>query len=318
MAPPMLPLLEARGPDAASLLSAHFIEQHWTRAPARWSPPPRAMQAHFGWSALNALLQSAHRQLVPPYVGLTTEEGALAFEAFSEEVLDRKNSPFRQLSSARLLAHCRAGATLVLNAVERMVPPLQALAHGFEERLGERAQCNLYFSAAPVAAFAPHFDTHEVFVLQVGGCKRWRLWPNPAALPLPQDPDDPQARPQGEPLEFVLREGEVLYLPRGWWHAALATEGPSLHLSLGIHARTRLDFLQWLAGRCARAPALRAYLHGVPGCPPDSADLKACLHAELRARLDDLDGELAAYAADCAARREPRPLAFELPALPGA
>ncbi|KFH04408.1 histone lysine demethylase JmjC NO66 [Toxoplasma gondii VAND] len=43
-------------------------------------------------------------------------------------------------------------------------------------------------------------------------------------------PDDP-----GKPLlEFVLKEGDILYIPRGFPHAAVTTEEPSLHITLTV------------------------------------------------------------------------------------
>jgi hypothetical protein len=38
----------------------------------------------------------------------------------------------------------------------------------------------------------------------------------------------------------------VLYIPRGHWHEATAQLEPSLHLTLGLFARTGIDFLTWL------------------------------------------------------------------------
>jgi hypothetical protein len=49
-------------------------------------------------------------------------------------------------------------------------------------------------------------------------------------------------------LDIVLEEGDVLYVPKGFWHYAVSTEEPSLHLTLAMFVRTGIDFLNWLVG----------------------------------------------------------------------
>nr|WP_256098549.1 cupin domain-containing protein [Streptomyces agglomeratus] len=45
-----------------------------------------------------------------------------------------------------------------------------------------------------------------------------------------------------------MTAGDVLYLPRGWWHAVAASEGqPSLHLTCGIQTTTGADLISWLS-----------------------------------------------------------------------
>jgi ribosomal protein L16 Arg81 hydroxylase len=49
----------------------------------------------------------------------------------------------------------------------------------------------------------------------------------------------------------------VLYIPRGHWHVALATEKPSLHLTVGINSHTGIDFLGWLKDELSEFPLWR-------------------------------------------------------------
>ena len=81
-----------------------------------------------------------------------------------------------------------------------------------------------------------HYDTHDVFVLQTYGAKRWRIYDLPVRLPLTDHPyvadvsNDP-----GEPsAEFTMNSGDLLYLPRGYLHDAVSLEASSLHLTIGI------------------------------------------------------------------------------------
>ena len=69
--------------------------------------------------------------------------------------------------------------------------------------------------------FAPHFDDVEVFILQIEGKKRWRLYEprnKQEELPRFSSPNFDQSE-IGEPcLDVVLEAGDLLYLPRGTIH----------------------------------------------------------------------------------------------------
>jgi hypothetical protein len=57
--------------------------------------------------------------------------------------------------------------------------------------------------------------------------------------------------------EGTLEDGDLLYIPRGWWHVALPLAEPTLHLTVGIHNRTGLDLLRWLAERMRASETFR-------------------------------------------------------------
>jgi ribosomal protein L16 Arg81 hydroxylase len=49
-------------------------------------------------------------------------------------------------------------------------------------------------------------------------------------------------------MDVVLEKGDVLYIPRGWWHQTSTIEGhPTIHLAIGLHASTLSDYLTWLS-----------------------------------------------------------------------
>ncbi|HEU4350197.1 MAG TPA: cupin domain-containing protein, partial [Actinoplanes sp.] len=137
------------------------------------------------------------------------------------------------------------GATLVLQGLHRIWPPLIAYAGRLGRELRQPLQVNAYLTPAGSQGFATHYDTHDVFVLQVGGTKRWRIHEPVLADPLERQAwgghkDEVSATAEGEPaLDVVLEPGDALYLPRGWLHAAQAQGERSLHLTVGIRALTR-------------------------------------------------------------------------------
>ena len=129
----------------------------------------------------------------------------------------------------------RTGSTLVLNALELRWEPLQRLSRSLGSQMNCRLQMNIYLTPAGAQGFAPHYDTHDVFVAQVYGTKRWRLAMAPYALPLRSQPYD-KAQPEPTPeQEFDLRAGDIAYLPRGTLHWATSNEKASAHVTVGVH-----------------------------------------------------------------------------------
>ena len=84
-------------------------------------------------------------------------------------------------------------------------------------------QSNLYCSRKSRQAFAPHFDLHDVFAVHCEGEKAWRVFEGREELPINhprfQVPEaDRPARMGGLLMEPLLKPGDVLFIPRGWWH----------------------------------------------------------------------------------------------------
>lgn len=147
----------------------------------------------------------------------------------------------------RLHAQYADGATLVLNALHRTHPPLVRFCGELATELGHPTQCNAYVTPGGDArGFAFHHDTHDVFVLQVAGRKRWVV--HDPVLPSPlrsqsRSGDDLVAAGTPPLLDVELTAGDALYLPRGYVHAAATTDEPSVHLTVGVSAITWHDLL---------------------------------------------------------------------------
>jgi lysine-specific demethylase/histidyl-hydroxylase NO66 len=142
------------------------------------------------------------------------------------------------------------GATLILNSLHRIHPPLVRFCRQLAAELGHPTQCNAYVTPPGSQGFAPHHDTHDVFVLQVDGSKRWNVYEPALSLPLSFQPskslsDEPLVPPGTAPLMSVtLGPGDALYLPRGYIHAAETNEQRSIHLTVGVLASTAYDVVR--------------------------------------------------------------------------
>ncbi|GAA4467704.1 cupin domain-containing protein [Phytohabitans houttuyneae] len=184
-----------------------------------------------------------------------------------------------QVLDERVLALYADGATLVLQGLHRIWPPLEEFARELGGQLRQPLQVNAYLTPAASQGFATHYDTHDVFVLQVAGRKRWRIHEPVLRDPLERQAwggraDEVSAVAEGAPaIDEVLEPGDALYLPRGWLHSAQAQEGPTLHLTVGIKALTRYALVEALLELAAEDPRLRATLpYGVDLADPEQVE----------------------------------------------
>lgn len=137
-----------------------------------------------------------------------------------------------------------AGYTIVLEGLEHYSRAIAGLSHALEVELNFPTQVNAYLSPPRSAGFTPHYDHHDVLVLQLRGAKTWRLFGDTAMAPQRMQRREPVAAAQlPPPGEVRLDAGDVLYLPRGRIHAAETGAQPSIHLTVGIHTPTALTLL---------------------------------------------------------------------------
>jgi Uncharacterized conserved protein len=171
-----------------------------------------------------------------------------------------------QVLDERVLALYTDGATLVLQGLHRTWPPLIEFVGELGRDLGQPLQVNAYLTPPGNQGFATHYDTHDVFVLQVDGHKHWRIHEPVLPDPLERQPwggraDEVAAVADGPPaLDVVLAPGDALYLPRGWLHSAQARDEASLHLTVGVRALTRYAMVEALLDMAAEDRRLRAGL----------------------------------------------------------
>ncbi len=135
------------------------------------------------------------------------------------------------------------GYTIVLDSVERYVRAVASLSRSIEVELNFPIQVNAYITPPESQGLVPHYDGHDVLILQTQGSKTWHLYNGVDVPPREmQREKDNAVAIDGLPLPTDLRleAGDVLYLPRGQVHAAETNSEPSIHLTVGIHAPTVL------------------------------------------------------------------------------
>jgi ribosomal protein L16 Arg81 hydroxylase len=154
------------------------------------------------------------------------------------------------------------GSTIVLAFLDTVIPTLTSLCRSLERELNFPLQMNAYLTPPRAQGARHHYDTHDVFVLQIVGSKRWTMYGTPVELPLSGQDFDSKIHQQGPPtMEFELKPGDLAYIPRGVVHDARSSEDLSLHITLGILCYRWADLLlELVADASVKDPAFRKAL----------------------------------------------------------
>lgn len=154
------------------------------------------------------------------------------------------------------------GSTVVLAFLDTVIPSLTSVCRGLEKELCFPLQANAYLTPGRAQGAKYHYDTHDVFVLQIAGSKRWTMYGTPVELPLSSQDFDPKVHERGAPsMDFVLSPGDLAYIPRGVVHDARSSDDLSLHITLGVLSYRWVDLLlEFVAEASLKDPAFRKSL----------------------------------------------------------
>jgi ribosomal protein L16 Arg81 hydroxylase len=187
----------------------------------------------------------------------------------------------------------RRGATMVANDIDHLSAGLTAFADALEQALGGKVQGNLYLSSRRRQGFGAHYDTHDVYAVHVEGTKTWHVYEGRAKDPIAHPMFKTLGREHHEKakgaklMDVHMEPGDLLYLPRGQYHDALADEGGTVHIAFGITYPIGMDVMTFLFDRVAAEPEFRANL---PRLDPEAA---AALQDRLTALGDRIRAVLA-------------------------
>ncbi|GFM17786.1 MULTISPECIES: cupin domain-containing protein [Mycobacteriaceae] len=250
-----------------------FATTYWGRTPLLSSADalPRDFGDLLSPDAVDELI--AERGVRSPFIRLAKEGDLLAKDCYLGPAGFGAEMP-DQVDSAKVLGEFASGATIVLQGLHRLWPPVIDFVRQAVDELGHPVQANAYVTPPGNRGFDFHYDVHDVFVLQASGHKRWVVHEPVHAHPLPSQPWTQHRaaiaeRVTGEPvIDAVLAPGDALYLPRGWVHAAQAQDTTSIHLTVGVAAVTGLDVARAVIEQLADDEAFRRSLP-MGGTPTD-------------------------------------------------
>lgn len=296
----------------APMSVAEFLSEYRGKKPLHIKGAAAKFAGVMSWDSLSALINqasiwsSASMQLVMDGERVPASD-------YCAQAMGRDGVKVMMPDTDRVRVWLQSGASLLLNDIDQLTAGLKSAAAALETGLGGKVQCNLYCSWKEHPGFGSHYDTHEVFAVHITGEKVWRIYecPTPDVIRHAQflvSDDAFHERNKGELTdEVTLRPGDLLYIPRGWYHDALAKSEATIHVAMGLTCPIGLDLIGMLFERAVQDPLFRAVVPQ-PAESAGNADLVDHLKA-LGARLADFTREteiVDQFAAFVAGYRYPR------------
>lgn len=227
---------------------ATFFESYWEQQPLYIERSAAAFSYLFDFSSFETLLGT--QPLYFPGLQLTQSGKTIDVGSYTDDQ--------SAIIPSRLFEYHAEGASVVLSQAQKLFPPLAQLCREVVRTLNMRCQTNVYISPAGNKGFNAHYDSHDVFILQVSGAKTFNFYPSTVELPFPEEQFDP-SRLQPSPIDesIALSAGDTLYIPRGVVHDAIADEtAPSVHVTLGVYPMLLRDVLIESVQRLAQQDSL--------------------------------------------------------------
>ncbi len=229
----------------APLSVDEFLENYWEKCFLHLQNKPNRFSHYFSLVDVDSWLASVRPGLPDGILIKAAEGGQDRREKYSN----------REIGVDIAYAALSNGSSLVLNHMEdwpSLLGLVKALGRAFHADIG----VNAYLTPKGARTFPIHTDEHDVLILHLEGEKVWRLHEfSLLQIPLPQKKNlsfsKEWYRRTETPLlaEISLKPGDLLYIPRGMPHYAVAQDSVCLHLTASISPLYWMDFLK-IATEC--------------------------------------------------------------------
>ena len=166
------------------------------------------------------------------------------YSSFSNEL----SGNFMRPDPEKVQKFISRGASVILNDIDRASAGLINISKDLQAMTNGKCQGNLYFSMQSHPAFGPHCDEHDVFAMHFEGEKVWNIYEkienNPINHPAFKYSPEERIKKAGKMIDQItLKPGDLLYLPRGQYHDALASKSGSIHVAFGLTYFKPIDLM---------------------------------------------------------------------------
>ena len=224
-------------PLLGGLAPAVFMKRHWQKKPLLIRQAIPGIEPLLDRAALFEL--ACRDEVESRLVEQIAKKGESAWRF--------RHGPFARRSLPPL---SRAQWTLLVQGVDLHEDTLHALMNQFRFVPDARLDDLMISYASDGGGVGPHFDSYDVFLLQVHGRRRWRIGRQTDLSLKPGMPVKILANFVPE-QEFVLEPGDMLYLPPRYAHDGVAVGGDCMTYSIGFRSAQRDELAREMLQRLA-------------------------------------------------------------------
>lgn len=195
-----------------------------------WSREPKILETqwvgeHMDREALKDLLRAGLR---PPYILMIKDNKRLPSSRFVARRSMGNGEYVSLVDPSKVLTCLDNGHTVFLPRMDHWNANVDDMCRALSARFGRPVEAGLFATSAGSQGFNIHRDVGDVLVVQLNGAKQWSVYAGPDT----DDWADGDLQDPGDALlEPEVMSGDTLYIPRGFGHAAVGSEGLSIHLT---------------------------------------------------------------------------------------
>ncbi|MDO4248620.1 MAG: cupin domain-containing protein [Neisseria sp.] len=247
-----------------------FLSEYRYRKPYLFKQAVSLPDRETVWRGINEMYQRAN----PADDLFKFRKGALIpKEHYVESFNDVGRIRYR-FKKAAVYEYLKDGATLVYNRINN-----EPFSDNIARQIARFTQAHTivsgYLAFGEDASYKNHWDTRDVFAVQLIGKKHWSLSAPNFDMPLymQQSKDLPHIpEPETADMEVVLEAGDILYIPRGWWHNPVPMGCETFHLAVGTFPPNGYNYMEWLM---KKVPDIAGFRHSLQSWTHDEGRLKA-------------------------------------------
>ncbi|MFI1869189.1 cupin domain-containing protein [Streptomyces jumonjinensis] len=211
--------------------------------------------------SIRKLDELLHLEVVrPPYIKVNHNGSGVPEKGYTRSVVVQGVNITDTVVPEKIYELFRAGATVTWCSLNQIVPELRDFTRVISDKMAVRTDVVGFMTPTGKRGYLPHHDPVDLFIVQLEGTKRWKLW-NPPAERLGDNASYTDEQLGDPVIEVLLEPGDVLYLPYNTPHAAAAEDQVSLHLSIMMRPRMWKDLLRETFEQVADAPEFNEYPH---------------------------------------------------------
>lgn len=219
------------------------------------------------WQQINELYQRAN----PMDELFRLRKGSIVPISEYVESFDDTGRTRHRFIKPAIYHHLKNGATIVYNRINNE-PFVDNIAKQISQFANAPTVTSGYLAFGSDASFKSHWDTRDVYAVQLKGKKHWSIskpnFPNPLYMQQAKDMDI--AEPNQVDMEIILEAGDILYIPRGWWHNPVPMNCETFHLAIGTFAPTGYDYIEWLL---KKVPTIESVRHNLDNWQADKSNI---------------------------------------------
>ncbi|MBT2531243.1 hypothetical protein J7E83_03705 [Arthrobacter sp. ISL-48] len=178
-----------------------------------------------------------------PYIKVNLNGTGVPEPGYTKDIKVQGQTVSGVVDPEKLHSLYRAGGTITWASVNQIVPKVRDFTREINRAMRVRTDAVAFLTPAEKKGYPVHHDGVDLFIIQLSGSKKWRLW-NIADERRGESASYSEAQLGAPVIEESLKPGDVLYLPYGTPHATEAEGEPSLHLSVMMRPRMWNDLLQ--------------------------------------------------------------------------